>query len=122
MSVMTTKEELIAFYEDEKYWPETDAACFCVNEETLWWGEKFAQQTVFELDALQALPSGTKIKVQGGYVWDEMSDFSATLETYFKRWRKEQVKKGKVTIMVEYDKNNEVAVRAAIEAAGGKIF
>ena len=58
MSVITTKEELIAFYEDEKYWPETNEACFCVNEETLWWGEKFDQQTVFELDALQALPSG----------------------------------------------------------------
>lgn len=51
-----------------------------------------------------------------------MSDFSAALESYFKRWRKEQVKKGKVTITVECDKNNETAVRAAIEAAGGKIL
>jgi hypothetical protein len=124
MTVMTTKEELLEFYKNKEYWPETDKSFRCVNEETLLWGEKFTQQTVFELDALQALPSGTKIKIDGGYVWDEANDFSIALESYFKRWRNEQANKGMVTMnfVTVFDKNDEAAIRAAIEAAGGKIL
>ncbi|WP_297502668.1 hypothetical protein [Ferrovum sp.] len=89
MSILTIKEELLTFYEDKRYWPKTKKSHCRVREEALWWGEKFDQRTAFEFDALQALPSDTKIKIDGGYVWDELDgDFSVPFETYFNWWRR----------------------------------
>ncbi len=117
MSVLTTKEELIAFYEDKEYWPETgtnhfriDSGALRIGEKNvfehdgLWFGESFSQQILFEQDALQTLPSGTKIKVQGGYIWNEINgDFLMTLEMYFEYWRGERAQKTKTAIAAEYN-------------------
>lgn len=119
MSVMTTKEELLAFLEDKEYWPETQENHLRVDNgalrigkkivfenDGLWWGEGFAQPVLFECDMLQALPSGTKIKVHGGRIWNLVNgDFLMTLEMYLNYWREERAQNG-------------AAVRAAIETAG----
>jgi hypothetical protein len=103
MSVITTKEELLEFRKDKEYWPEAEAKRLRIDNgalrigekilfehDGLWFGERFTQQVLFEHDALQALPSATKIKAQGGCIWNEASgDFLMTLEEYLKYWREE---------------------------------
>jgi hypothetical protein len=121
MGVLTTKEEVIGFYEDEKYWPDTEASYICVEGEEILYGDGFSEVGEFEFTFLQSLPAGTKIKINEGTVWDEHGDFSTDFVDYFKRWRREHAKKDEVTILVKCDKSNEDAVRAAIESAGGKV-
>ncbi len=121
MGVLTTKEEIIDFYLDETFWPDTEASHICVEGDEILCGHQLSDACEFDLDFLRGLPAGSKIKINDGTVWDEIGDFSTDLVEHFKRWRRKQAQKDEVAILVKCDKSREEAVRAAIESAGGKV-
>ena len=118
MSLLTTKEEILAFYNDDAWWPENNESHVCVDGELILYGDNFGSEVEFFDRALQRLPSAAKIKIDSGRVYDEIGDLSDSLESYFKKWRRTR---NIVFFAVECDKAVEDAVREAIKAAGGKI-
>ena len=68
---------------------------------------------------IQQLNDTDKIEIiAGGVLYCTKGQEDQSLESYFRRWKKEQTT---VTIIVECDKSKHDAVVAAIKAAGGKV-
>lgn len=118
MAVLTQREEILCFFNDEAWWPENTESHICIDDEVILCGENFDTEAEFDATFLQKLPEAAKIKIVCGSVYDEIGNFSDSLVAYFKRWRKAQTT---VNFAVECDKSVEEAVRSAIKVAGGKV-
>ncbi|ASD50491.1 hypothetical protein FDI24_gp210 [Acidovorax phage ACP17] len=112
MAVKTTGAEFKQFYNDEKVW-EGDA-----------WHEDVVLRVdgkyVDEGEDLNDLPDNASVVIEGGCMLDgPYKDKDVSMETVFKRWRKQLTAQ---TVVVEVDNAYLEAVVAAIKAAGGKII
>ena len=112
MAVKTTGAEFKRFYADESFWPEDtwhDGALITIDGED--------QEDGIDVDTLA---DHAIVKIEGGAVmgpkWEEGGP---SLETYFRRWRKQQTV---MVFTVECDNSQLDAVKAAIKAAGGRIL
>ena len=112
MAVKTTGAEFKRFYADESFWPEDtwhDGALITIDGED--------QEDGIDVDTLA---DHSIVKIEGGEVmgpkWEESGP---SLETYFRRWRKQQTV---MVFTVECDNSQLDAVKAAIKAAGGRIL
>lgn len=110
--IKTTGAEWKAFNLADAYWGE-----FYLDDEAITVNGK-------EIDPYDYEPSklndADEVKIDGGYVVDQAkgSDREYSLDTFFKRWRKQQTTE---YLSVEVPKDKADAVRAAIVAAGGKV-
>lgn len=110
--IKTTGAEWKAFNADTPYWAE-----FYVEDEIVTVnGSRVDEYS----DYIEALADADKVTVDGGWVADQDkdSDDGYSLNTFFKRWRKQQTTE---YLSVEVSKDKVEAVRAAITAAGGKV-
>lgn len=106
MAVKTTGVEFKRFYSDAKYWPVGS-----------WHEEETVLVDDCEIeDSYDTIPDSSKVTVDGGIVFGQVDEPS--LETHFKRWRKEQMTS---VFIVEAPIDKVDAVKAAIKAAGGKL-
>lgn len=109
MPVSTNGAEFKRFYGDEQFWPE----------------KAWHEDAVIEVDGkkedldLFAIPDTATVKIVEGVVFMDQGQEPITLETFFKRWRKQQNTR---TLMVEVDASKLDALVAAIKAAGGKVL
>jgi hypothetical protein len=112
MMIKTTGAEWKAFHADNAYWAE-----FCVEDEVVTVNGATVDEYSFDTDSLAP---GDKVTVDGGWVADQAtgSDKQYSLETFFRRWRKQQTT---AYLSVEVSKEKVDAVRAAIIASGGKV-
>ena len=110
--IKTTGAEWKAFNKDNAYWAE-----FCVEDEAISVNDQPVDEHSFDIDTLA---DADKVKVDGGWVADQAdgSDKEYSLDTFFRRWRKQQTTE---YLGVEVPKDKADAVRAAIAAAGGKV-
>lgn len=110
--IKTTGAEWKAFNADNVYWAE-----FCVEEEVVAVNGFEVDPYSFEADTLA---DADKVTVDGGLVSDQAdgSDKEYSLDTFFRRWRKQQTTE---FLSVEVPKEKAQAVKAAIVAAGGKV-
>lgn len=110
--IKTTGAEWKAFNEDSSYWAE-----FCVEDEIVTVnGSRVDEHSSY----VETLADADKMTVDGGWVADQAdgSDNEYSLETFFRRWRKQQTTE---YLSVEVPKEKADAVRTAIRAAGGKV-
>ena len=115
MPVKTTGAEFKRFYQDDRYWPDAlstyhDDTLFHVNGEPLADGKA--------IDDAQGTDS---ISIEYGFVMNSpfhKAGAMPTLESYFRRWKKEQTT---VSFVVECDRSSLEAVKSAVLAAGGKL-
>lgn len=108
--IKTTGAEWKAFNADTTYWAE-----FCVEDEIVTVnGSRVDEYS----DYIDALADADKVTVDGGWVADQGSDKEYSLNTFFKRWRKQQTTE---YLSVEVPKEKASVVRDAIKAAGGKV-
>ncbi|WP_330544667.1 hypothetical protein V0242_25350 (plasmid) [Aeromonas hydrophila] len=111
MTTKTTGLEFKRFMEDKVLWP----------------GDIWHEDAAISVDDVH-MPGGVDvenlsdsavIRIDGGVVfgpqWDENEP---SLETYFKRWRKQQTT---TVFVVECDSSKLEDVKAAIKAAGGRV-
>lgn len=110
--IKTTGAEWKAFNADSTYWAEF----YHEDEEITVNGDRVDP---YSFDA-ETLTGPEKVIVDGGWVADQAkdSDKEYSLETFFKRWRKQQTTE---YLSVEVPKEKAQAVKAAIVAAGGKV-
>lgn len=110
--IKTTGAEWKAFHADKAYWGE-----FCVEDEVVTVNGAQVDEYSFDPDTLA---DADKVTVDGGWVADQAtgSDKEYSLDTFFRRWRKQQTTE---YLSVEVSKDKAEAVRAAIKAAGGKV-
>lgn len=110
--IKTTGAEWKAFDADKVYWAE-----FCVEEEVITINGQSVDEYAFDASSLA---DGDRVTVDGGWVTDQAggSDKEYSLDTFFRRWRKQQTTD---YLSVEVPKDKAEVVRAAIVAAGGKV-
>lgn len=109
MAVKTIGAEFKAFYADESLWPKDswhDDASLSVDG--------VEQPDGIDVDNLS---DTAVVTIEGGFV-KGIDDDEPSLETFFKRWRKQQ---NTTIFTVSCDKSIVDAVKAAIRAAGGKV-
>ena len=108
--IKTTGAEWKAFNADTTYWSE-----FCVEDEIVTVnGSRVDEYS----DYIDAIADADKVTVDGGFVADLGSNKEYSLNTFFKRWRKQRTTE---YLSVEVAKDKAEAVRDAIKAAGGKV-
>lgn len=103
--------EFKRFYNDPQYWPEG-----AWHEDAMVVVDGAEAGAEFDLDAIA---DTAKVAIHAGVVFMPERDDPVSLETQFKRWRKEQSIR---TLMVDVDVGKLDAVMAAIKAAGGKVL
>lgn len=109
MTTNTNGAEFKRFYNDSTFWPDNawhEDVGFYVDGELI--GDDFDMNTVADT---------AKVGIDGGIVLG-LPKGEPSVESYFKRWRKEQTLK---TLVVEVDLAKLDDVLAAIKAAGGKV-
>ena len=110
MAVKTTGAEFKRFYEDPVFWPE----------------DTWHEDTVITVDdnecediEVEAINDSSIVVIEGGVLMGPQWEHEGpSLETYFKRWRKQQTTS---TFLVQCDNAKLDAIKAAIKAAGGRI-
>lgn len=110
--IKTTGAEWKAFNADNAYWGE-----FYVEDEAITVNGDPVDEYSFDVTTLA---DTDKVEIDGGWVADQAngSDKEYSLDTFFRRWRKQQTTE---FLSVEVSKDRADAVRAAIIAAGGKV-
>lgn len=110
--IKTTGAEWKAFNNDNVYWGE-----FYMEDEAVTVNGDPVDEYTFDADSLA---DADKVQIDGGWVADQAdgSDKEYSLDTFFRRWRKQQSTE---FLSVEVPKDKADAVRAAIVAAGGKV-
>lgn len=111
MALKIPAAEFKRFYNDPTYWPEDN-------------GDTYHDDVLFAIDGVETsdmetekLPDNAVVTiVYGGAVFGHGNGVG--LDTYFRRWRKEQ---DTVYLTVAVPKDKQDAVTAAIKAAGGKV-
>lgn len=113
MTTKTSGAELKLFYSDPQFWPNDDGNTWHEDENVTVNGEEW-------LGEYTDVPDDAKIIIDGGIVFSSKfaSESEPSFETYFKRWKKQQ---NTAFIVVEFPKEKQEAVIAAIKAAGGKV-
>lgn len=111
MAVRTTGAEFKRFYDDSAAWPDDetyhDDATLSVNGEEQPDGIDLAK-----------LADTDDVKIDGGVVIGPSIKGEPSLETHFKRWKKKQSTR---LLLVECDAAAFDAVKAALQAAGGRV-
>lgn len=110
MTVKTNGAEFKQFYADPVYWTD----------------DVWHEDEVLLVDGqdpgdipLKSIPDDAAVSIEGGIVWgDRWKDNEPSFETYFKRWRRAQ---RTATLVVECDRAQLEAVKAAVKAAGGRV-
>ena len=114
MAVKTTGVEFKRFYADAEYWPE--------GEDYVWHDEALILVNGAEMESeegVDAIPDDAVVRIEGGLVFGpKWAGNEPTLETYFRRWRKQQ---STVSFLVACDVSKRAAIEAAILAAGGRL-
>lgn len=110
--IKTTGAEWKAFHADNAYWGE-----FYVEDEVVAVNGGQVDRCEFDVGSLS---DSDRVTVDGGWVADQAagSDKEYSLDTFFRRWRKQQTTD---YLSVEVPKDKAEVVRAAIVAAGGKV-
>lgn len=112
MSVKTNGAEFKRFYSDEGFWPEDTW-----HDEALITVDGVEQEDGVDTEALA---DHAIVKIEGGVVFGPMWESEGpSLETHFKRWRKQQTT---VVFAVECDVSQQAAITAAIKSAGGRVL
>lgn len=110
MAVKATGREWKDFYEDDNFWPK---GAWHEGEE-IWIDGKWLEEFTPE-----ELSDSSILTVKGGIVYlSEDANDGPSLETFFKRWRKNR---NTTIFIVEVSKECTDAMRALIVSAGGKI-
>ncbi|WP_137917223.1 hypothetical protein [Hydrogenophaga sp. 2FB] len=116
MSVTCTGTEFAKFYSDPKYWISGS------TDDSTWHDDAVVYVNGVQdddIDLANVKPEDI-LKIEGGVVFGPVvGGAEPSLETYFKRWRKEQ---STAVLMAEVPKDLVDAVKAAIIAAGGKVI
>ena len=111
MTVKCTGSEWNAFYHDSEFWPE-DA----------WWddGEITVSGVLIDEDySVDDIIYLDVVRMSGGIVYLRKGDEDGpSLESHFKRWRKQQ---SMTTLLVEVSKEQADMLRALIRQVGGKV-
>lgn len=115
MATKASGIEFKRFYNDPQYWPSGsdtyhDDVVFLVN------GEELPD----DKDPGQVADADV-VSIEGGVVMHSplyAAGKEPSMESYFKRWRREQ---NTTTVVVECDRKDLEAVQTAIKAAGGKV-
>ena len=113
MPIKTTGAEFKRFYSDKEWWPKGR------------WHEgedvKINGEDVDSTEAdLGSVVDTDRLSISGGFVYDDNNDTDCgSLESYFRKWRKQQTN---IFLSVECPKDRVDAVKAAITAAGGKVI
>jgi len=118
MAVKCTGAEFKRFYADSKYWigPEQSKEDHTWHDDGLFYVNDVEQPEGIDTD--QLLDTDT-VKIEGGVVFGEVvGPKEPSLESYFKRWKKEQTT---TAFLVECDIAMVEAVKKAVIAAGGKV-
>lgn len=108
--------EFKAFYNDPKYWPEKsdtyhEDVVFTLNGDPM--PEDFDPGKVADSDM---------VGFEGGIIMNSplyKEGEGPTIETYFRRWKREQTK---TRIVIECDISKVAEIEKAVRAAGGKIL
>ena len=108
--VKTTGAEWNKFYSDPEYWGSGQWHDDCVIR---------INGIETEDDYADTLPDTAKVEIDDGYVYlsDGFDNPGPALETYFRRWKKNQTA---IFLSVECPREKYEAVVAAIKAAGGR--
>lgn len=118
MGAKTTGAELKAFYTDPKAWGEDaegKSKYWCEDVTLLVNGEEKGD----EFSIHDHLKDADQVKILSGWVYStESTEDCASFDSRFRKWRKEQ---STGSLVVEFPKEKEEAIKAAIRAAGGKV-
>lgn len=106
--IKTTGAEYKRFYNDPAAWPDDS---WHEDETLIVNGDEWTLGVV-------DIPDDAVINLSGGVVFGLPNGTEASLEAYFKRWRKRQTT---TTFLVECDMDKVDEVKAAVKAAGGKV-
>lgn len=115
MATKASGIEFKRFYNDPQYWPAVgdtyhEDVVFIVNGQEL--SDERDPGSVADADV---------VSIDGGIVMHSPfydAGKEPSMESYFKRWRREQ---NTIIVAVECDRKDLEAVQAAIKAAGGKV-
>ncbi|WP_432263317.1 hypothetical protein [Cupriavidus sp. TMH.W2] len=110
MTTKTTGAEFKRFYSDVSFWPEGayhDDQVIKVD------GEQSTEAT-----DLNAIADSATVLIEAGYVVLPSVEEGQSLESYFRRWRKQQTVR---TLVVDVDASKLDVVIEAIKAAGGSV-
>lgn len=113
MPIKTTGAEWRAFMADDDYWPIGT----WYEEETVFIDGDEAPAD-FDPSLEEDLPGEVAVRVEGGVVYLRDGEQATSLDAFFRKWRKAQ---STARFIVECPKDKLDAVKAAVEAAGGKV-
>lgn len=113
MAVKTTGAEFKRFYNDPAFWPD---GAWHEDEEIEVDGSPISEDL-----AIEEVPDNAILKLTGGVVLGlpNDDDDGVSLETHFKRWRKEQ---NTVSFVVECDKKDADVLKTTIRTFGGRVL
>jgi len=115
MTVHTNGAEIKAFYGDKDFWPEDDKGRNLVFHEEL----TLIINGFEDLNPMiTTLKDTDQVKITYGDVFAGQNAFLATVEDYFKRWKKTQTH---TPLLVSVPNEHLEAVKAAALAAGGQL-
>lgn len=119
MGAKTTGAELKAFYSDPKAWGEDAAGnskYWCEDVTLLVNGEEKGEG----FSILDHLKDTDQVKILSGWVYsNDNTEECAGFDSRFRKWQKEQ---STGFLSVEFPKEKEEEIKAAILAAGGKVL
>lgn len=115
MTVRTNGAEIKAFYSDKAFWPEDGE-----GRNLVWQDELTLITNGFEdlNPSISNLKDTDQVKITYGDVFTGENTFLATVEDYFKRWKKTQTH---TPVLVSVPNEHLEAVKAAVVAAGGEL-
>jgi len=111
MATKTTGAEFKRFYSDKAIWGESPGAIWHDDDVVT------VNGVVQEDLADENFPDGAAVTISDGVVYGVAGEPS--FETFFKRWKRAQTT---ASFPVECDISKLDAVKAAIQAAGGKVL
>ncbi len=118
MGAKTTGAELKAFYNDPKAWSEDaegKSTYWCDDVTLLVNGEEKGDG--FSIH--DHLKDADQVKILSGWVFSNANPIDGvSFDSQFRKWRKQQ---NTGFLAVEFPKEKEEAIKAAILAAGGKV-
>jgi len=111
MAVKGTGAEFLAFYQDPEFWPKG-----AWHDDTLIWidGEFYEGSE----DYATVIQPTSKVRIEGGGVYDLPNGREASFETHFKAWRKKQTT---TTFVVSGPKGRADEMKALLKANGFKV-
>ena len=121
MAVKMSGKEWNEFYNDPAWWPDGlyhEEEVLEVDGRIVSWEEAHDDEV-----SLEALPDNATVKLTGGYVMQDntrtmIAERVSTLESYFKKWRKQQ---NTAWLVVKCDKDKVEQVKKAVREAGGSL-